>query len=244
LGVSSLENVDPHLKESHLPIKLVKKFMSWSYSRYHDYAGCPLFAQLKYLLKVDDGSSNSKPLLHGSKVHEEADQYLISKKTKLTENLARFPDEFADLRTRKGLVTGRAASLAVDKYWKPCRDDDWDHAWLRAKFDAAYLDDGRLVVIDFKTGRIRPEQVDQLEIYACVGLAHHPEVSAVEAHFWYLEQGEIVSRIYGAGEIPALRLAWEKRAGKMLGDGTFKPAPGDKCRWCNYGAGKLGRCKF
>src|SRR5690349_14925561 len=74
-------------------------FTAWSYSRWRDHShpeqGCPRFAALKHLYKLDEGPK-SPALLRGGQIDNEASAYLVSKirNPKLPDSLKKFAKQF------------------------------------------------------------------------------------------------------------------------------------------------------
>jgi hypothetical protein len=106
-------------------------------------------------------------------------------------------------------------------------------------------------IIDFKTGKVRPENVEQLDLYAAVAIAHAPDhVQVIDAELWYLDWGEIIRRTYSRADALQLQKKYKKDKAvlRMLSDTTFKPTPGNHCRWCFFGQAKKGEgpglCKY
>lgn len=219
-----------------MPIRAAQRFTAWSYSRLSDYEDCPLKAKLKHLDKVQEPSSPA--LQRGSDVHELAARYATGKLDVLPPELARFPEEFTDLRRRKDVEVER--QLAVTCAWQPCAWFGHD-AWLRIVVDATYagatFDEPGRVVIDHKTGKVRATNNDQLDLYGLVMLVYYPGVKRVDSALWYLDQGEIASRSLLRTEADTVRARWERRVAPMLADEAFAPKPGNACRWCWYGQG-------
>ena len=228
-----------------MPIKPILRMKAWSYSRLSEYNLCPLKASLHHLQKIDEPKGPA--LLRGSQIHEEAEAYATGRLKKLPDSLKLFAEEFKDLAKRRKYLQVEQ-QVAFDKAWKPC---DWfgADAWLRVVMDAYYVDGDKLVVVDHKTGKVRPENVEQLDLYAVAGFILHPEVTTVDAQLWYLDQGEQVTRSYTLADAAKLQKVWTKKPAKMLADTTFKPTPGGGCRYCWYSqAAKVkgggGQCKF
>lgn len=231
-----------------MPIRALPRFTAWSYTRFADYKECPLKAKLKHLDKIVEPAGEA--LERGAAIHKEAEAYVGRRLEVLPESLARFPEEFAALRARRDVESER--QMAVTASWQPC---EWfaRDAWLRVVVDATYAgvlphEPGR-TVIDYKTGKIRQANADQLDLYGLVMLAYYPGVKCVDSALWYLDQGEIVSRTLTPSGAPALRERWGRLVLPMLSDETFAPKPSNGCRWCFYGVsgvakGGPGMCRL
>lgn len=124
------------------------------------------------------------------------------------------------------LAVERPFALAVD-------------GWVvRGRVDAVYERDGRVEVVDFKTGR--PPAPDdggagvQLDLYALAAVdcwRHAP--SALRTTEWYLEAGEGNSKDLDAGEIERVRARLGRELAK-LAEGRFDAAPGSYCGHCDF----------
>jgi len=237
--------------------KQATKIDAWSYSRFKDYDNCPLKAKLKHVDKIKDPPNAA--MERGSNIHKLCEDYSTGKIKKLPTELKDFKAEFAELKKHKKVLNVEL-QLAVNREWKQC---DWfgSDAWLRIVLDAEYIYEkkGKLVLkmIDYKTGKIRQDNIDQTELYAPVGFEYHPEVDVIEAELWYLDQNEIITEIYTKKDAPNIIKKWEKKTKKMLVDTSFKPNPNILCNWCYFGQGempvkkksdptvkKLGMCKY
>jgi hypothetical protein len=233
-----------------VPIKAIKQFTAWSFSRLTDYEDCPRRAKFKHLDKYAEPGGPA--LERGSKIHKDCEAFVRGRLVELPPSLARFPEEFAELRKIAKDVAVEQ-QLAVDADWRPC---DWfgPQAWLRVVVDASHrsaeTEVSTIVMVDYKTGKIYPDKVDQLDLYGLVGLAYHPDIKRVDGAFWYLDQGEIINRsLLRGAEETRCRKVWAKRVKPMLADSTFAPTPGDGCRWCFFGQNGLakggrGLCEF
>jgi ATP-dependent DNA helicase UvrD/PcrA len=96
--------------------------------------------------------------------------------------------------------------------------------------------DGRWEVVDYKTGRVPPEDDPitalQLDLYAlaCVEV-FGKDPGALRLTYFYLGEEKEVSR--EAGDPGATR----ERVLRWLGGiaaGNYEPTPGDQCRWCDF----------
>jgi len=232
------------------PIKKVRQITAWSISRLQDWETCPRKAKHKHVERIKE--PGNKAMERGSEIHKEAECYILGKTRKLPKSLKRFEIEFKELR-KINKVVKTEESLTVRDDWTQTTWDDWDGAWLRAKVDAMYIDPDdptRLIMIDFKTGRPRPDKHrDQLSLYAAIAFQLFFGIEVVDSELWYLDEGEIASERFTRAQAEQLRKTWEKKAKPMLTDKTFKAKPSSACAWCFYGqAGKAkggpGCCEF
>ncbi len=230
-----------------------KKFTSWSFSRYMDYKGCPAKAKYKHLDKLAEPGNAA--MERGSAIHTLAEQYTNGLIKRIPKELALFKEEFKDLKGQRVKVVEEnwawTQGFATETAW-----DNWTGAWVRVKLDVAFVDVDRniLVPIDHKTGKCRPqkqlEYEDQLQLYGLSGLLRFPDVAGVAPKLWYLDEGVIwpdpaeEEIVYPRKDLEKLKKIWIKNVTPMLNDTSFKPKPGDACRFCHYKAANGGPCKY
>lgn len=229
---------------------------SWSFSRYADYKKCPAMYKYKAIDKLPEPPSPA--MARGAEIHKQAEHYALGKLRTLPEELALFKAEFKRLRDQKVKVIEESWAYRAD--WTQTTWNDWTGCWLRVKLDAAYIntEHNALVVIDHKTGKFRPDNqgdyMEQLELYAVAGLTRYPDVDVVSPRLWYLDHGRVYPdpdvdeneeelEFFRKDEKP-LRKKWEARVKPMFMDRTFKPTPGDACRFCHFRKSNGGPCKY
>lgn len=249
----------------------LKPISSWSYSRWSDYAGdngCPRKAKFKYVDRIREPGSPAMD--RGSVLHKFAELVVLQKaltyKNCVDEKgkplcsakdfkkfLAEwkpiqesFADEFALLVKQKA-STEEQITFRSD--WTETEWNDWNGAWLRIKVDAMYVEpDGTVVIIDYKTGKIRDSHRGQLSLYAIAAFLRYPEAKKVRAELWYLDQGEILDEDYISSQLEKLQKEWIKKTKAMLSDTVWKPKPGAACRFCFYRKDNAknggGQCEF
>ena len=226
-----------------MPIKPVKRFTAWSYSRLGDYNQCPLRARLKHLDRVQEPGSPAMD--RGAEVHDDAAKYITGEKRTLSAELKLFKKEFTALRKLHV-----KSPVLVERQWaftSTWQSTDWfgNDAWCRMVVDLAYGDGSVLDIVDYKTGRVRvEEQRPQLSLYALGGFLIAPDVQQVRTHFWYTDHGETTSETFERAQLPKLKKEWQAAVMPLFKDTKFAPRPTDKCRWCHYSKAKLGLCKF
>jgi RecB family exonuclease len=225
---------------------------SWSFSRWSDYRKCPAYFRFKHILKTPEPKNAAMD--RGTAIHKLAEDYVSGKTAKLAKELGAFKAEFAALKKQKVKVVEE--NWAFTNKWDLTTWNNWDHCWLRVKLDVAYVHEEHSVVvpIDYKTGKMRAEKNAeyelQLELYGVSALLQMPSVQAASPRLWYIDEGVIYPNPeereieFFRKDVPALKKKWEARVKPMFQDTTFKPTPGDACRWCHYSKSKDGPCKF
>lgn len=218
----------------------MSKLTTWSYSRYSTYKQCPLKAKLLYIDKLQEPSSPA--LDNGAMIHGLCEEYLNNEDMPLDERFIKWKLSFERLR-EAGAIAEQMWSL--DQDWKPCGPFDKD-VWLRGKIDAHFCYDNatKLVVVDFKTGKVRPLNLEQLELYALMGFAWYPSVLFVDTELWYLDQGEVQQMKFSAAQVENLKQKWEARIKGYFTDERFEPTPSALCGWCAFSKAKNGPCQY
>lgn len=236
-----------------MPIRVIKKFTAWSFSRLIEYEECPFKAHQKHILK---NTEPDKPVFQrGRDIETEAYRYIFNKDTiPLPKSCEAFPEEFALMRKNRKTVLSQR-DMAFDNDWKPV---DWfaKNAWVRIKMDLLLEEPSvqggkhwRIHVVDLKTGRIYEDKLDQLDLYNLAALCldesiitHAPQVSFAE--MWYLDQGETRERKLLRTEVEKAKAYWAKRVKPLFADTSFLPRPGMHCRWCHLSKSKGGPCPY
>lgn len=212
----------------------------WGYSKLETFEKCPQKFKYQFIDKLPQPGSAA--MERGSKMHESIETYLNGWVKELIPACQGFQQAIDDLKAENFKAE---QAIGLDKTWGAL--PDWFHAdtWLRSKADAMYLKSAdELVVIDFKSGKYRVPSTDQVELYAIVGGALYPEVAQVTAEYWYLDTGEVYSRVYTHTELLALRAKFEKRVVPMYTNTNWAPQPSMECRWCPYSKTKGGKCAY
>lgn len=108
-------------------------------------------------------------------------------------------------------------------------------------------------VHDFKTGGEKKlanqdfgEYYTQLELYGLAGLLTFPTAQVVKSSLVFIDFGKTVENPYAfkRSDEKKLMKKWEMNTKRMLADTTFKPKPGNACRWCHFSKAKDGPCQF
>lgn len=228
-------------------MKKLKPLTATSFSRYKVHATCPRQAKYKFIDKLPEPKGPA--MARGNVIHKGIERYLLRHAPKLPKDdgtdYGPLKSLYASIRKEKPAVE---LELAVDREWHLV---DWfdPRVWFRAKVDGAVLrpKERVLFLFDNKTGKERPaEHAEQLETYIAIAPARWStkDYDTIIASMLYTDHGRDVPAEYGDLKriIAKLRKKWEKKLAPLLKDRTFKPTPGDHCKWCAYSGRKGGPC--
>jgi hypothetical protein len=217
------------------------KFKAWSYSRWRDYDKCPAMANYKYNLKMTEPENDA--MRRGNMVHKGAEDYIRGVTKKIIPELKLYTEELKWLRKFGASVEDQWTFTAT---WGETGWFDKD-AWCRVKQDVwLRLDDDSLLTKDWKTGKPRGSYEDQMSLYGLSGLLKFPDVEVVETELSFVDYGpeHDVKETYVREQLPALKKEWASKTKALLSDTSYRPKPGDHCRWCIYSRSKNGPCKY
>jgi len=223
-----------------------KGVKAWSWSVLQQYETCP---KQTYYSKIQKVQVPKAPALEkGIKIHEELEACLRDHSLSCPELAQPVEVQLERLRMDGAIPE---LEIAFDKDWNAC---DWfaPNCWLRIKVDAIVpptIDgDGRVHIIDWKSGKVRQDHTDydaQLELYMLAALLMYPTAEQAEASLIFLEHGVVLDGddVMTRDMIPAAKAKWENRVKPLLSDTTFAPRPsGFACRWCDLG--KAAGCEY
>lgn len=235
---------------------------SWSYSRYSTYKTCPAKARYAYIDKLPVSGPKSPALVRGDEIHKGADGFLRGVTARLPADLKLIADQMKKIKAyakKKPHLVSFEETLALRADWSTTVWNDWNGCKVRIKMDVGYLEEASkggppmAHIIDFKTGKFNEnsaeDYMEQLDLYALGALIKWEQFEGltVQPQLLYTDLGTSYPaepRVYEAGELPALKKAWEKRVRPMLNDKKFAPKPNWSCRFCDYGVSKGGPCKY
>lgn len=127
--------------------------------------------------------------------------------------------------------------MAINKYFKPCK---WmaNDVWCRGVIDIGVVGSKKAVVMDWKTGKRRPDS-DQLELFAGMVFAHYPYIEEVKTGFIWLNSREIDTDEFhrdDRDQIWSNFLPRVKRMQRSHDEDKWMPNPSGLCKnWCPVG---------
>jgi len=205
---------------------------SHSYSSIKLYENCPLRYLRQRIIKevVDEGGEASK---HGERIHAflenrlKADT-LLPQEVAQYEPLCTMVERLArggELHIEKELVL--TENLTPTGWW----DSD---AWLRSKLDVLVINGTDAIVMDWKTGKRKPDFF-QMQLFAAQVFKHFPEVQRVKTILVWLKILEMDSENYNRLNINEVWAEVMKRIQRIhisLEHDNWPAKPSGLCRYC------------
>lgn len=212
----------------------------WSFSSLTSFESCP---KRYYHIKVakDIVETQHEATLWGTTVHTHLEN-------RVRDNTP-LPASLADYELLVNTVTGRGGDVLVEKELAVSATFDpspWTggDAWCRGIVDLGVLTGKRGVLLDWKTGKRKPD-LDQLKLFAALAFSHYPELEEVQTGFVWLKVGKVDKQTYRRDDVPMI---WNqfiprvKRRDDAYASATFPPRPSGLCNgWCPVPHSK---CKF
>lgn len=205
--------------------------LTHSFSSIKMYMNCPLrYYHQRVRKAVSDPGSEATH--YGERIHKFLEDRLKTN-TELPQEAAVYEGLVsAILKGMKGELLVEQ-ELTLNAELKPTGWFDKD-AWLRTKIDVLVLDTKRAAVLDWKTGKRKPD-FDQLELYALQIFSHYPEVERVSVGFVWLKDKAMDREEYlrqDAADLWTKLLAQINRIEKSLETSTWPARPSGLCRFC------------
>lgn len=245
------------------PLPLLK-YAAWSPSKASLAGNCPLAFKYRYIDKVPTGPKNKYArigvLVHRvqelvlmgesldaayDKAFEETEDAFTHKEIEEARSFAHNVKDFLN-RINKFKESNPVKDTQLESKWaitadfKSCDFKDADSA-LRGVVDLAFvMKNGYVIIIDHKTGRMRPIEYykTQLNFYTVMALSRFPDLKGVQCALHYVAPGKLIwSEPAKPKFIRDVLQPWligylNKKAERA---DTQTAAPGNQCKWCDYG---------
>lgn len=205
--------------------------LAHSYSALKQFENCPQRYYRQRVLKdiKDEGGEASK---HGERIHEMLERRL-KENLELPQEASRYEvlcqsveklAEGGELYVEKELVL--SDNHTPTGWW----DGD---AWLRSKLDVLVVKGGDAVVMDWKTGKRKPDFF-QMEIFAAQVFKHF-DVQRVQTVLVWLKDMKKDSETYARSDVPKIWnsiLSATTRIEQALQHDNWPARPSGLCGWC------------
>ena len=206
--------------------------LTHSFSSIKMYENCPKrYYHQRIRKEVQDKGSDAT--IYGERIHEALEHRLESKVDLPKES------EGYEVLCRGIEKTARGGTLLVEQKLTLSEDLTptgwWDgDAWVRSILDVLVLRNDTAVVMDWKTGKRRPD-FTQLELFALQVFSHFPDIDKVKSSFLWLKDMQMDSKIYYRDELGSM---WGKllqrisRIEQSLAHDKWPPKPSGLCNYC------------
>lgn len=212
-----------------------KREIAWSYSRLSAFETCPKQFYHKSVIK-DVEDPPGEHLKWGNQVHKAFEDYINGELDPIPDWFEKWVPVADTVKNRehKGCKVEAEVEVVFDRNFK--RVDWWDKkAWLRSKLDVFITCGDKATVLDWKTGKRRPNS-DQLELFATLVFIAFPEINTVTTSFVWLNTGETDSETYHRDQVVELWNGFEQRYERYEQAFEFDnwtPKPSGLCKkWC------------
>jgi hypothetical protein len=214
--------------------------LTHSYSALKLYENCPLRYYRQRVLK-DVKDKGGEASMYGERIHK-----LLEERLKGSEEPAPEIKSYQPIIEGIQKIVGDGEllveqELALNKNLTPTGwwDDD---VWMRSKLDVLVLHGEKATMLDWKTGKHRPD-FNQLELFALQVFAHYPEVTSVTAGFLWLQDFKMDKETYHKEHLSKLWNSVLSRVHKIeqsLDKEEWPAKPSGLCGWCPC----RSTCKF
>lgn len=212
--------------------------LTHSYSAIKLFDNCPLRYYKQRIEKSVKDEQNAASV-HGERVHK-ALELRLKDKTPLPDYLAKQERVCSALEKLGGTVHAEL-EMVLNPDMQPTGWWEAD-AWLRSKLDV-YVDFGiKAVILDWKTGKRRPDFF-QLELSAVQAFIHYPKLETANVGFVWLKEETSDTKIYRRADFQSMldkTVTKIKRIEEAVEEDVWPAKPGPLCNYCPA----KGSCAF
>ena len=203
---------------------------SHSYSSLKMYENCPYrYYRQKVVTDVQDVQGEAAA--YGEAIHK-ALELRLRDKTPLPDHLAKFESVCHMIEQKPGVLE-LEREMTLTESLTPTTWFAKD-AWLRSKLDVLVVDGDKATILDWKTGKRRPDP-EQLDIFAVQVFQHFPEVTVANTALVWLKDMAVDKFSRRREDAPEI---WERVLSKVARikasdeTGKWVVRPSGLCPWC------------
>lgn len=202
----------------------------WSYSSLSAFETCPRRYRLTRIDKAVK-EPQTEATIHGNEVHKALETAVGGAALPLKY---RAYTPIVDLVRRSPGVKTAEIKFGLTRNLTPT--DFWaSNVWCRGVLDLRIVQPKCVTVIDWKTGKPKPD-ADQLKLFAAAALAHHPYADTIKTGYAWLTHNRLDVETFKRGDEAAI---WQEflprvqRVERAAETGEYPPRPSGLCRaWC------------
>ena len=207
--------------------------VTWSHSSLKEYEQCARkYHELRVLKNYP--FVETEATRYGTEFHKAAEEY-VSDGVVIPEQFAYAKETLNALLAKNGrkLVEQKMA-LTIDL--QPC---DWmsKTTWVRGVADLIVMDDEGLTawVVDYKTGKDKYPDRDQLRLMSIMVFAHHPHIRKVNSALLFVVKNSMVKHSMTVDDADPEWWRYRERVAKIASStdsGVWNPTRTPLCGWC------------
>ena len=208
--------------------------IAWSYSRLTDFEQCPKMFYGKHISKEFYVDASSPALIRGRSIHKLLEKIMKMGSKEMTGDMA-YLAPFID-KLRKGEVVYIEKKIAFNRNGKVI---DWFNkkVWLRVIFDVAVINGTTAFIIDWKTGKVRDKNRDQLALFAVATFMAYLNIEDVITAYIWVDHPKAKASVNVFQRSDAARLmemfAERSELIQLANEsGQWKAKPGNLCCFC------------
>jgi hypothetical protein len=188
---------------------------AWSYSALNKFLTCPYqYYEVSVTKRFKDDTNEEN--LWGNRVHEEIDKlmrlgrYDMRGSKELTPSMKQHVVDTLEPFTDDGLLMSEM-KIGLDRQLNTC---DWfaKNIWLRAIVDVLHVQGEVATVLDWKTGKVRPD-TKQMKLFALVVFWTRPDIEVVNTRLEWLKHSDRTEYSYDRTDMPMLKASFVKDIG-------------------------------
>jgi len=227
-----------------------KTLIPLSWSRVSVYRTCPTQFEAKYITKEYPDESDNPAFEKGNRIHTQLEDYINWKKGKGKEpslcteakNVLPIIDSYFKSTVKDSISAEK--QIALNHEWKICGwfDSTKIVKW-RGILDMLVIQNkSKLVLIDFKTGKVRPYADDrgQLHLSAAILFELYPDIDMITSAYLFVEHKKTDQTTFYRKDHAKNKAAFDIEWATINEDEEFLPKKNKYCYFC----GIKGDCLY
>ncbi len=207
------------------------KPVAWSYSALTSFETCP---RRHYELRVAKSVTEpqSEQLRWGNAVHK-----ALELRAKEDKPLPTGMTQWEPLMARLVAVPGWTLTESQYALTSDFQSTHWfgKDVWLRMVLDFGKMKDDKLLALDYKTGKVKPD-TDQLKLFAAAMMQVYPDLEKVVTGYVWLKDKKITKETFKRDQLADLWGAFIPRVNRLQAahdNDKWPENPSGLCRaWC------------
>ena len=206
---------------------------AWSHSSLKDYEGCPRrYHEVKVLKKYP--FQTTEATRYGNQVHQSLELYVRDNKPLPPEHAQFKPVVDAMLKKPGRKMAEQELALTID-----LKPTDWKSpdVWVRGIVDILILDDDNMTawIGDWKTGKDRYPDRDQLVLMSLMVFAHFPHIRKIHSALLFIVKESMVTMQMHRDQVDQFWAKYRERTDRLeksFEHAVWNPTQTPLCGWC------------